>query len=271
MGESAKPRFVLAFTFPTAALVALASGLGIFWAGTYARETAYYAAQGVGQDAVNLIVVLPALLISALLAARGSRLSFQVWGGVVFYCVYSYVIYTFGMHFGPLFLVYCAILGFSVYALIYYFRVCGTRAADWYDEKIPAKAVSGFLVLISVAFYVLWLSEDIPALINGTVPKSIVESGLITNAVHVLDLSVVLPALLIAAAALWRRRSIGYALAPIALGFVVLMSLALAGMMLAMKLRGLSADLGLPIIFGVLALVSLAFLAALFRHVKKSS
>jgi len=271
MVEPLKPRILLAFTLPLAALIALASGLGLFWAGAYAREAAFYAAQGVGQDAVNLIVVVPALIVSALLAVRGSRISFQAWGGVIFYCAYSYVIYTFSMHFGPLFLVYCAILGLSVYSLVYYFSICSGRAREWYDEKTPTKAASGFLIFISALFYFLWLSEDIPALMKGKVPNSIVESGLLTNAVHILDLSIVLPALVIAAVALRRKRSIGYALAPVALEFVVLMCLALAGMMLAMKLRGFAAYSSLPVIFGALALVSAGFLAALFRHVAKSS
>ena len=151
MVEPLKPRILLAFTLPLAALIALASGLGLFWAGAYAREAAFYAAQGVGQDAVNLIVVVPALIVSALLAVRGSRISFQAWGGVIFYCAYSYVIYTFSMHFGPLFLVYCAILGLSVYSLVYYFSICSGRAREWYDEKTPTKAASGFLIFITAA------------------------------------------------------------------------------------------------------------------------
>lgn len=104
-------------TFPIAVLLALAAGVGLFTAGLY-RDTPGLVAQAIGQDIVTLIVALPALVISALLASRGSQRARLVWLGVLVYVVYTYASYAFGIRFNPLFLAYVALLGCSTYALI---------------------------------------------------------------------------------------------------------------------------------------------------------
>src|SRR5947209_14323870 len=100
-----------------AILVLLASGAGLLLTSTYARETASWAVQGIGQDIVNLVAAL-ALLITASLVNKGSVKAFLVWSGVLLYLIYAYVIYAFDVHFNRLFLVYVAILGLSFYALV---------------------------------------------------------------------------------------------------------------------------------------------------------
>jgi hypothetical protein len=79
----------------------------------------------------------------------------------------------------------------------------------------------------------------------------------------VIDLSIVLPAHLLAGISLLRRRQFGLVLAPILLGFDVLMALSIAAMMWVMKQRGLEANhavaaamLGIGLVSG-LALVRL--------------
>ena len=74
-------------------------------------------------------------------------------------------------------------------------------------------ALSILLVVLAVAFYILWLSEDIPSLLSGTVPASVTTAGLLVNPVHVLDMAFYLPAFLITGVSLWRGKASGYALA----------------------------------------------------------
>ena len=105
-------------SLPLAALVAWSALGGIFLPSTYARETASWAAQGAGQDWVNLLVVAPALSIGGVRALRGSLRARLVVGGALLYTVYSFLLYAFEVHFNPLFLVYCATLGLSFYALL---------------------------------------------------------------------------------------------------------------------------------------------------------
>src|SRR5688500_3522673 len=113
------PRPILWLSFLLAALVAAAAAGGIFLEGTYAKESASWAAQGVGQDTITLTLVVPLLIVSAVGASRGSKRALMVWAGVLVYLVYSYTLYAFFIHFNALFLVYTAALGVSFYLLIF--------------------------------------------------------------------------------------------------------------------------------------------------------
>ena len=113
------PRPFLWLSLLLAALVTAAGAAGIFLEGTYAMESASWAAQGIGQDIVTLTLVVPLLIVSAIKASRGSKPALLVWAGVLVYLAYSYTLYAFFIHFNALFLVYTAALGLSFYLLAF--------------------------------------------------------------------------------------------------------------------------------------------------------
>ena len=89
--------------------------------------------------------------------------------------------------------------------------------------------LAGWLLgAIGAVFAVLWLSEIIPALVRGVPPASLAEGAFVTNPVHVLDLSLVLPLVIASGVSLARRQPFGYAVAPAMLVFNVIMPLAIA-------------------------------------------
>jgi len=99
--------------------MAVVSLMGISDPRTYGKETLNWAEQAVGQDWVNLCVVFPVLLISSFFVLRrDSFKTFLIWLGVLIYLSYSYILYPFFVHFGPLFLLYVATLGLSFYAFV---------------------------------------------------------------------------------------------------------------------------------------------------------
>jgi hypothetical protein len=118
-----------------------------------------------------------------------------------------------------------------------------------------------------VLFGALWLAEDVPAVLAGTPSPSLAETGLFTNPVHVIDLSLVLPAHIIAGTLLWQGRVKGAVYGPILLSFGVLMSASIAGMLIAIALAGGSAP-G-PVIGAMLA-VALVTAAILWRVAHRS-
>lgn len=257
-------------SLPLAALAAISSYAGAFVPGTYARETPNWAAQAIGGDGVNLFVFVPALVLSATATLRGSRRFALLLGGVLLYSAYLFVTFSFAVHFGPWFLVYCAELGLTFYAftgLLVAFRDADVR--KWFSDRAPVRLAGSLLVLLALLFYWLWLSEDVPALVAGTVPRSITEAGLLTNPVHVLDLGIVLPALLAAAIALFRRRSFGYYLAPIALGFIVLQAAALAGMVAELAKLNPASDITAIWFVAAMALLAAGALWAFLRCVQE--
>jgi len=54
------------------------------------RYTPSLVAQAIGQDAITLLIALPALVIGAFLTSRGSQRARLIWLGVLIYVVYTY-------------------------------------------------------------------------------------------------------------------------------------------------------------------------------------
>ncbi len=248
--------------------MAIASGSGVFISALY-RDTPNLVAQAIGQDVVTLVVVFPTLAISAFLASRGSQRARLIWLGGLVYTVYTYVGYAFAVRFNSLFLVYVALLGCSTYALI-----GGLVTTDWagvkasFTERTPAKAVSIFLGVIAVLFYLLWLCEAVPASLSGNPPQSLIDAGTPTNFVQVLDMAWLLPAIAIAAVSLWRKRPLGYTLAGALLTHVVLLTLAILSMIVFMVRAGQPVVVPQVVIYGVLSAVSIGILIVYLKNLK---
>jgi hypothetical protein len=269
-GERMSPRTTiwLWLTAPIAVLVAIAAGVGFFIEDLY-RDTPSNAAQAVGQDLVTLVVAFPVLVVSAILAVRGSSRAHLVWLGVLVYLVYTYLTYALAIQFNPLFLVYVALLGCSLYALI-----GGLATTDFagikarFSRETPVRAVSIFLVVVAVLFYVQWLSEDVPALLAGEVPQGVIDSEAPTDIVHVLDMAWILPAMVLTASWLWRGRALGYALAGTLLSFLSLLVLAIMSMIVFEVLYGLAVGMAAVFVFGSVFVISLGMLVWYLREVR---
>ncbi|UCE37108.1 MAG: hypothetical protein JSW00_16720 [Thermoplasmata archaeon] len=257
-------------TLPLAVLIAIASILGILVEDIYSKEAPEYAAQGVGQDIINLFVVMPVLLVAAFLIRRGSRLWQFVWLGSMIYTVYSYTVYCFGVHFNALFLVYCAILGLSFYLLIgFLISVDAQEIKSWFDDKTPVKMTSNFLFVVAGLFYFIWLSDVVPALINGKTPEPIKEYEMLVNPVHVMDLALALPGVMISAALLRKRHALGYVLAPAFIVFIIVMSIAIGGIIAVTIYRGFEGDLSMTVVFAIIAAISSVIFIALVKHLER--
>lgn len=104
--------WLLAASFVIAALVALASLLGLFASWPYKEETENWVLQARGQDIGNLLAVL-VLVVSAIRMRADSVRAAHLWIGTLIYFLYAYIVYAFAVHFGRLFLVYVAVLGLA--------------------------------------------------------------------------------------------------------------------------------------------------------------
>lgn len=254
-------------SFPLAALLAACALGGIAIPAVYAREHPSWAAQGMGQDWVDLLLAAPLMAVSAYLTLRRSRLFTLLLAGLLAYTAYSLVLYALAMHFGPLFLFYSWGLGLAFFALVTI--VCGLCAEDvrgWFAGDAPSRLAGGVAAVLGGAYYLLWLSEVVPALASGGPLKSAAEAGLITNPVQALDLGIVLPAFFVGGIALARGRALGYWLATMMLGFGVTMNVALVGMAISVRSR-LPGSAAPPI--GVLAVATIVTAAALAGMLRK--
>ncbi|MBB1508303.1 hypothetical protein [Tessaracoccus sp. MC1756] len=243
----------LTWSLPIAVLVTMASVVGLMVPAVYAQETANWTLQAKGQDIGNLIAVV-VLLLSAREYRRGSTRAGLVWLGTVLYLIYAYVVYAMAVHFNGLFLVYVAVLGLCVYAVVY--SIDGLRGHDIAFPDGGRRLAAWTLLGTGVLFAVLWLSELIPALVFGQVPGSLVEAGLWVNPIHVIDLAMVLPAFIIAGALAPRGRRSGlFWLAPW-LAFSVLMGTSIVAAMLLIATAGFDGTLPPTVMVSVVVILS---------------
>lgn len=177
------------------------------------RDPAVLLPQNLGTDLVTLCIGIPLLAVGAIGMQRGSLRGRLLWLGALGYLVYAYGMYALGVRWNPLFLAYLSLFGLSVFTLT--IGVVRTDAALLREraQRAPVRSVAGYLILIAVMVAALWLTEEVGALLRGSVPASVVQFEAPTNIVHVFDLGIVLPAFVIAAVMLLRGRPWGYVLA----------------------------------------------------------
>jgi len=253
-------------TLLVAVLLAIAAGGGLFIPGLY-RDVPSIVQQALGQDLVSLAIVLPTLIVTAVLSRRGSLGARLIWLGALVYLVYSYAVFAFYIQFNALFLVYVGLLGCSLCALIGgLVTVDMAEIKAHFVAKAPVKALSIFLAVLVVLFYLMWLSELVPALLTGEVPASIQDNGVPTNAVYVLDMAWILPAFGITVANLWRKRPLGYTLAGAMLSYFVLIVSAILSMVVFMVRDGHPVSIPQVVIFGTLLVISLVMLIWYIRR-----
>ena len=235
----------------------------------YAGLTPTFLPQALAQDVANLALASPALLILAALALRGSLRAYLLWLGVLTFTVYNYVIYTFSIPFGPLFLLWVAVLGMCIFALIGGVTAVDHRAvAAHYASRRAVTVVAWLLIAIAVLFGLLWLSEDVPALLAGVRPQSVTDMALPTNPVHILDLAFFLPAVIATGVLLLKRRPLAYTVAPAFIVFLVLTGVPILITPVVQAVRGETASWGVVGPIGTLTVALLGVLVWLLSTIR---
>jgi hypothetical protein len=265
MQPSEKQPGVLWLSIPLLLTVASASIYGLSTPDFYFRETTNWELQSYGQDLIDLVLICPVLFIAAVLTYRGSRKAMFVWAGASMYFVYTFVIYAFAVHFNAMFLLYCPALGLSFYSMLYFIAwLDKTDLTVNHATRRITRITAIYFFFISIAFIGLWLSAIIPDLRSTSIPPSLVETGLRTNPVHVIDLAVFLPGIFVTGILLWRHNPLGIALAPVVLTFFVLMNITIGFLHIRMMQEGMAGNPVLIYIMGVLALWSIYLLYSVF-------
>jgi hypothetical protein len=269
MNEIKIPVLWMWLSFITAVLVSIASISGILNSNIYSQETANWALQGRGQDMGNLIA-LPILLISTYFLKRKSLVAYFIWLGTMMYYIYAFIIYCFALHFNSLFLVYIAILGLSAYTLI-----GGIITSESYilSKSIPFNAKTKIsaisIIIIGTLFMFLWLSSVIPAALSGSAPKDLIETGLWVNPVHVIDLSFVLPGMMITGILFLRKSKYGYLFTFPWLMFSALMGSSIIATMIMMMNQGSQNTLIPLVMVSIIVIWSLTSLFVSLRSIIK--
>lgn len=250
--------------------LAVVSYLGAFDPLTYVRDSASMGAQGIGQDMVDLFFVVPLLLLSLFFARKSSRIWTLILAGTLFYIMYSFIIYAFGVNFNQLFLLYCSTLGLSLFAFwVLVMELNKQDVQSWFNESRITKTIAIYFIIVAAMFYLLWFKDVVPAIINNTVPATVSDYDLLVNPVHVIDIAFALPGLIIVALLLFKKHNLGYIFAPVGLVFTIILTFALVGMVIMLKVKDVSDDTSVAGIFLMLSAISTVLLVLFFRTLKK--
>ncbi|HUK72706.1 MAG TPA: hypothetical protein VLW50_28770 [Streptosporangiaceae bacterium] len=185
----------------SAVLMVFPSLGGLLLPGLY-RDNTWSTAAFRGNDLATLLLAVPVLAVALVLARRGSERARLVWFALLAYNVYNYAFYLFGTAFNDFFLLYAALVSLSLIALAFAIpAIAGIQCPVRYAR---AWVVAGYMAVVGVMFGAMWVIQAVRFLASGTVPKVISDSGLHTSIVFALDLTLIVPAMLIGAVLLWR-------------------------------------------------------------------
>lgn len=170
------------------------------------------------QDAAFLLVA-PLLGIVMFLARRGSRRALVVWAGLLLSVAYYYAFYVFGFVYTLYYPLYLALVGLSFYSLLG--LLAGVDLPDFAGRIAAGMPVRLLAVILGITllFVPLWLLM----IWQGIQTQEVGEAAL----VYALDLAFLIPAMLLGAVQIWRRRPVGYLL-----GGVLLVKAAFSGILL---------------------------------------
>lgn len=238
---------------------------GLFLEGFY-KDPAALRLQATGQDMVTLAVVLPALAVSLWFARRGSATGYLLWLGSLGYLAYTYLVYAVITEFNWFFLGYVALFGLSTYTFTAgLLRTDADAVKARLSPQLPTRLVSVFFAAMGVLVGLLWLAEAVPATITNTKPASVGTVGLPANVVHVLDLGLVIPAVLLTALWLRQGKPWGFVLTGVLFVKVVSISLAVLAMIARMAAAGEPVAMAEVAVFGLLTVVGVAVTVVYFR------
>ncbi|HEY1206718.1 MAG: hypothetical protein ABSH46_04115 [Bryobacteraceae bacterium] len=243
--------FLLWISVPLCIVLAV-TGLSVFWPGIYWREKPASVAGAVVSDILDLCLILPTLVVTTVLARRGSLCALLVWAGTLGYLCYNFPIYVFDVHFNAMFPAYCAVMGLSFYGLMGVRKfLVPVEIAKTYSPGAPRRSIAAAFILLSLFAGAHELKEIVLAIRAGQIPAGAAAAGQFTDPIHVLDLCFLLPALVIAAVMLLQRKEMGFTLAPVLSVVLILISIEVIAMIVVPVAKGFAGDLTPAISFAV--------------------
>lgn len=215
-----------------ALLMLVCAGASLVMKGVY-RDNAFLVSIWRGNDLVTIAVALPLLVVSMLLARRGSLQGLLMWYAMLWFTCYNYTYYLFGAAFNAFFLLYAALVTVSMWALVFGLAGLNVDAiASRFKQSTPVKSVAGYMLFVAAGLTIVYIIQCVLFITQGKIPDILTLTGHPTSIVFALDLTLVVSFFIVAAVFLWQRKPWGYAMAVIlnAKGAVYTLVLAVASL-----------------------------------------
>lgn len=204
-----KNKTLLLVSVLIAVMAGISSWGGLFVDGLY-RDNELVVSAWQGNDIVTLFLVVPMLLVSLFYSLRGAKKGRLFWMGSLWYMVYNYMFYLFGAAFNVFFLLYAALFVFSIYALVS--ALLQTDLEEFsrsFSEKLPYKTVSVFMLLFAALLGGMWIALSLIFVFTGQVHESISQTDHPTAVVFAVDLTLLIPSMIVGGVLLWQKNRWG--------------------------------------------------------------
>jgi hypothetical protein len=234
--------------------------------GLYYYDTVSSAAQMQGNDLVTLVVGLPLLITSTLLAIRGSLRGKLLMTGTLGFFLYTYMSMASLAAYNALFLIYVVIFTLSFYAFILSMMSFDLKALPKaFTEKLPHGWIAGLMFLVGSFLLLAWLGRIIPPLLQNETPAL---ENTTTLVIQFMDLGLIVPMAFIGGILLLRREAWGYLLSSIMLTKGITLGLGVSAMAINMARMGVADSLGIMIPFLIITLLNLVMVMLLLKSVQ---
>lgn len=196
------PGHVLAAIALVAATAAATGGLfarGFYTDGAWARSAFR------GNDLATLALAVPVLATSLALSLRGSARARLVLLGMLAYGTYDFAFYVFGAEFSDWFLLHVAAFTSSALGLLVLAHEIALPHVAL--GSLGRRSIATYLGAVGAVMASLWTVESIRFAMTGELTSDAPRAG--QHTVFAIDLSLLVPGLLLAAVLLWRRHPWG--------------------------------------------------------------
>lgn len=181
-------------------------------------------------DVANLVIGLPILIGSMWLARRGKLLGLLFWPGALFYVLYNYLVYVFGMPLNWAWLLYLTLVMLSGYTMAgLVASIDGELIQGRLSGAVPERVAGGVLVGLGTLLLLRVIAVLVDALVSQTLLPKTEIALLVTD-------FLIAPASIIGGVLLWRRLALGYVGG---VGLLFLNSMLFVGLILVLLLQPL--------------------------------
>lgn len=234
--------------------------------GLYFYDTVSMAAQQQGNDFILLVVGLPLLAISTVLAFRGSLRGHLLMTGTLGFFLYTFMSMSMLTSYNNLFLIYVALFSLCLFAFILSMMAFDLESLpNRFSENLPRGWIASLCFLVGGFLLMAWLGRVVQPLLQNETPAL---ENTTTLVIQAMDLGLIVPLAFLAGIMLLRRSPWGYLLASVALLKGLTMGLAVSAMAVNMTLNGVPDSMGIMIPFLVITILNIVMAGVLLKNVQ---
>lgn len=239
----------------------------IYGSGIYKDESLSMASQVIAQDYVILILAIPALLVSMVLALKSSKGLLALAGTLGFF-LYTYMSYSFTAMYNNLFLVYLLLMSCSLVAFILNcINITAYGLSNCFQEKPKLKFAAIFMLVMATLVGAMWLGRIIPPMFSETTPESV--EHYTTLIIQALDIGIVIPAMIVGGILTLKKNPIGYFLVTLMSIKALTLLISISAMMIGMANNGVSATIVEIIAFGTFNIIAIINITFVMKSIKQ--